>query len=110
MNQVIAGMPVVRLSDVAALRLETLSFFLAVFLLCSWLVQRLWNGLHGDFPRLPHLSYGRAVGLVAVWGLLVLVVLTMISGARELLTPGAWEKVGLTYNLAEPKDTISPTP
>jgi hypothetical protein len=28
-------------------------------------------------------------------------VLTMISGARELMTPGAWHKQGLTYKLAE---------
>jgi hypothetical protein len=46
--------------------------------------------------------------MVGVWGLLFLVVLTMISGARELLTPGAWEKVGFTYRLAEPKADDSP--
>lgn len=40
---------------------------------------------------------------MTVWGLLFVVVLTMISGARELLTPGAWEKVGVTYRLAGPK-------
>src|SRR5262249_55804861 len=34
-----------------------------------------------------------------LWGLLFLLVLTMISGARELMTPGAWEKQGLTYRL-----------
>src|SRR5262249_35186152 len=33
------------------------------------------------------------------WGLLFVLVLTMISGARELMTPGAWEKQGLTYRL-----------
>src|SRR4051794_7067385 len=27
----------------------------------------------------------------------------MISGARELMTPGAWKKVGYTYKLAEEK-------
>lgn len=32
-------------------------------------------------------------------------VLTMISGARELMTPGAWEKRGATYRL---KDAHSP--
>jgi hypothetical protein len=30
---------------------------------------------------------------------LFVVVLTMISGARELMTPGAWEKNGLTHKL-----------
>ena len=29
------------------------------------------------------------------------VVLAMISGARELMTPGAWEKHGATYRLKE---------
>jgi hypothetical protein len=101
----LAGMPSVRLNDLAQMRLETLSFFLLVFLVCAKVVQLLWNGLGKDLPRLPRLSYFRAVGLVAVWGLLFLVVLTMISGARELLTPGAWEKVGFTYKLAESKDT-----
>ncbi|MEX2173364.1 MAG: hypothetical protein WD872_03320 [Pirellulaceae bacterium] len=37
--------------------------------------------------------------MVALWGLLFVIVLTMISGARELMTPGAWEKQGLTYKL-----------
>ena len=36
---------------------------------------------------------------VVLWGLLFMLVLTMISGARELLTPGAWEKKGATYQL-----------
>jgi hypothetical protein len=33
--------------------------------------------------------------------LLFVLVLTMISGARELMTPGAWEKNGLTYRLKQ---------
>src|SRR5437016_1584825 len=87
----LAGMPSVNLTDIARLRLETLSFFLFVFLACAKVVQLIWNGLTRDFPRLPRLGYWRSVGLVGLWGLLFLVVLTMISGARELLTPGAWE-------------------
>jgi hypothetical protein len=97
-------MPTIRLTDVARLRLETLSFFLAVFLVCAKLLQWLWNWLGADFPRLPRLNYRKAVGLMTVWGLLFVVVLTMISGARELLTPGAWEKAGFTYKLATPAD------
>jgi hypothetical protein len=97
-----AGMPSIGLSDVARLRLQNVSFFLAVFLLASFLIQQLWNYLRRDFAFLPRLSYPRAVGLVGLWGLLFVLVLTMISGARELLTPGAWEKQGLTYRLAQP--------
>ena len=36
------------------------------------------------------------------------VVLTMIAGARELLTPGAWEKQGLQYKLAGPAKPEQP--
>ena len=62
-------------------------------------IQRVWNASRADFPRLPRLSFGKAVGVVFLWGLLFLLVLTMISGARELLTPGAWRKEGFTYKL-----------
>src|SRR5204863_9233574 len=33
------------------------------------------------------------------WGLLFVIVLAMISGARELMTPGAWKRDGATYRL-----------
>jgi hypothetical protein len=102
-----AGMPAVTLTDVARLRLQGISFFLALFLLASWCLRWLWNRLGQDFPSLPRLSYGKAVGVVCLWGLLFVLVLTMISGARELLTPGAWVKQGLTYRLAP---EASPTP
>ena len=36
---------------------------------------------------------------MVLWGLMFVIVLTMISGARELMTPGAWKKDGLTYQL-----------
>ncbi len=76
----LAGMPVALLSDVARMRLQTISFFLLCFLLSSWGVQMIWNAARKDFPRLPRLSFARANGLVAIWGLLFGLVLTMISG------------------------------
>jgi hypothetical protein len=94
-----AGMPTVTLTDVARMRIENISFFLAGLLLASAAIQFLWNRLRGDFPILPRLSYGKALGVVVLWGLLFVLVLTMISGARELMTPGAWEKQGRTYRL-----------
>jgi hypothetical protein len=94
-------MPVVTLSDLARMRLQVISFFLLVLLVATWVIQRIWNGLRRDFPRLPALSYKRALGVVTLWGLLFVLILTMISGARELMTPGAWKKQGLTYALAE---------
>lgn len=99
-----AGMPSFDLTDVATLRLRAISFFLLVFLASAKVVQALWNWLRADFPALPRLGYGRAVGLLGVWGLLFLLVLTMISGARELMTPGAWKKQGATYVLADDPD------
>jgi hypothetical protein len=88
------------LSDLTRARLEAISFFIVVLLVSAAVVQRIWNALRRDFERLPRLSYGKACGVVVLWGLLFVLVLTMVSGARELMTPGAWEKQGLTYRLA----------
>lgn len=90
------------LSKLAKLRLDAISFFLVSLLACGWAVKLIWNSLAKDFPKFPRISYLRSLGLIALWGLLFLLVLTMISGARELMTPGAWRKNGLTYELAEP--------
>jgi len=94
-----AGMTVVTLTDLARLRLESLSFFIVGFLLISLGVKGLWNHLAKALPNLPRLAYSRALALVFLSGLMFYVVLTMISGARELLTPGAWEKQGVGYRL-----------
>lgn len=92
-----------------ALRIQAISFFVAVFLVSGWLVKALCSLARRDFPELPILSYGRSMGLLTLWGLAFVVVLTMISGARELMTPGAWRKQGWTYGLAnvEPVETNS---
>ena len=90
------------LTDIARQRVEVLSFFLLGLCTCAGVIRWVWNGLRKDFPVLPRLSYARALGLIVLWGLLFVLVLTMISGARELMTPGAWEKKGLTYKLVPP--------
>lgn len=97
----LAGMPSLTLSDVARMRVQTISFFLVAILLSAWVVRLLWNSLRKDFTRLPALSYRGALAGTLLWGLLFLFVLSMISGARELMTPGAWEKNGLTYRLSD---------
>ena len=96
-----AGMPNLRLTDVARMRVESMSFFLMLVLVSAAIIMGLWNWLRRDFVRLPRLTYFRSLGVVTLWGLLFILVLTMISGARELLTPGAWEPNGLTYRLAD---------
>lgn len=97
----LGGMPSVTLSDVAVPRLEVISFFLMGLVISAGVVMLVWNVLAKDFAWLPRLSFGKACGVVVLWGLLFVIVLTMISGARELMTPGAWEKEGLTYRLRD---------
>lgn len=96
-----AGMPFIGMDDVLQARADTISFFIFLILVLSLLVKLLWNYLARDFPKLPRMSYPRALAGVLLWGLLFLLVLTMISGARELMTPGAWEKQGVTYRLKD---------
>jgi hypothetical protein len=96
-----AGMPFFNLSDTSRLRLETISFFLLILLIVAFVVQRLWNRLRVDFERLPVLSYRGALSFVLLWGLAFHLILAMISGARELMTPGAWQRDRATYKVRQ---------
>lgn len=96
-----AGMTVITLTDAAKARLDVLSFFLFVYLLLALVVKVLWNSLAKGFEKMPRLNYRRALALMLLSGLFLYVILTMISGARELLTPGAWEKQGIGYRLRD---------
>ncbi len=87
------------LTEHALNRLSTISFFLAIFFVAAFFIRLIWNSLRVSFPRLPVLSYGRALALVFLWGLLFVVVLLMVSAARELMTPGAWERDGALYRV-----------
>jgi hypothetical protein len=94
---------VLRLNETADLRLQAISFFVAGLVVSAAVVRWLWNYLARDLP-LPRLSFPKALAGVVLWGLLFVIVLTMISGARELMTPGAWKKQGFTYKLADAGD------
>src|SRR5436305_6048688 len=92
-NSAFAGMPaplptnieqVFRVNDSAMARLQTLSFFLGGFLLCAAVVRWLWHYLQRDFPKLPQLTYGKALAGVFLCSLLFVLVLPMISVARYL--------------------------
>jgi hypothetical protein len=100
-----AGMPTVTvtLTEMSEVRLQNISFFLFGFLVSACLIRLLWNYLAKEWPSLPRLSYGRALAVTFVWGLVFVLVLTMISGARELMTPAAWERDGRTYKIAKDK-------
>jgi hypothetical protein len=101
-----AGMPAIDFTDVANLRLQGISFFLLGLFAAALFVKELWNYVRRDFPRLPLLNFKKSLGLVTLWGLLFILVLTMISGARELMTPGAWEKQGATYRLKKTQPSL----
>jgi len=92
-----AGMTVYDLTDVARLRLEDISFFGFLLLLATLSIRFLWNFLAKDFTRLPRLTFLKALSLTALLSLFMLLILVMISGARELLTPGAWSRQGSHY-------------
>lgn len=92
-----AGMTVYDLTDVARLRLEDISFFLFLLLLAALGIRLLWNFFARDFPRLPRLSFFKAICLTGLLSLFMLLILVMISGARELLTPGAWHRQSSHY-------------
>jgi hypothetical protein len=100
----VAGMPSLTVTELASARLDAISFFLLIYLLCALVFRWLWNALARDFPALPRLSYKGALGVLVVAGVFVYFILTMISGARELMTPGAWVKQGATYQLASQMD------
>jgi hypothetical protein len=95
----LAGMPSPVLTDWATMRFSTISFFTMLLLVSALVVKSLWNALAKDFTKLPRIGYGRSLSLVFLWGFLFLFVLTMIAGARELMTPEAWETDGATYKL-----------
>ena len=94
-------------TDIARARLDVLSFFLVGYLVLAFVYQCLWNSLARDF-KMPRLSYRGAVGALVVCGLFIYVVLTMISGARELLTPGAWARSGILYKIRDPERDPKP--
>jgi hypothetical protein len=113
-----AGMPSVTItfSDWGAMRIQTLSFFILILLIAAAVARWLWNSLAADFPTMPRLTYLKSLAGVVLFGLILAVVLTMIAGSRELLTPGAWEKDGRLYKVAssngKPAESpeISPVP
>ena len=102
-----AGMTVYGLRDVYSLRFEELSFFLLLFIVCVFALKFLWNHAVKGFPSMPRLKFLQAGALALLLGLVMLVILTMISGIREVLTPGAWRHQGTSYRLNDP--ALEPT-
>jgi hypothetical protein len=99
-SNAVAGMPhYPTFSEIAEARLSIISFFCALYVLATLVFWLIWNSLQKDFSSMPRLPFRRAFVFVAVWAAAFILILTMISGARELMTPGAWEKSGRIYKL-----------
>jgi len=98
-----AGMPMLIASDTYNFRLGTLCFFALGFLVVTLFFKLLWNSFAKDFNRLPRLRYPSALAVMIVFGLVLYLLLTMIAGVRELMTPGAWVRDGYTYRLSMAK-------
>lgn len=94
-----AGMTSYDLNDVVRLRLEDVSFFALLLIICALGMKLLWNYLAKGFTRLPRINFFRSLCVTGLLSLIMLLILSMISGARELLTPGAWRRQGSAYRL-----------
>jgi hypothetical protein len=94
-----AGMTVYGLRDIYRLRLEEISFFIALLLVSAFALKLLWNYAVKGFTILPRINFRQALCLSMLFGFLMLLILTMISGIREVLTPGAWRHQGTSYRL-----------
>jgi hypothetical protein len=95
------GSPATSLTDVARRRLEVLSFFLWALVLGGVAIHRLWNRLARRGWVLA-LTARQAVLMVGLWSMGSMVVLIMVSGARELMIPGAWGRHGVVRALSAP--------
>lgn len=76
MAQAKAGMTVITLTDIARIRLDSLSFFIFAYLVICWLVKLLWNHLAKTFTSMPRLDYRRVDGKLTA---------TTIKKAEKLL-------------------------
>lgn len=102
-----AGMTVYGLKDVYRIRLEDISFFIVLLLVCALGFHLLWNYAVKGFDFLPKIKFRQAVALSVLLGLLMLLILAMISGIREVLTPEAWRRQGNSYRLNDPSQELA---
>jgi hypothetical protein len=97
-----AGMTVYGLRDIYRLRLQEMSFFLLLLVICAFTLKLLWNHAIKNVPSVPRIEFFQAFCLALLLGLSMLLILTMISGIREVLTPEAWRHQGTSYRLNDP--------
>src|SRR5437868_4219374 len=97
-----AGMTVYALNDIYRLRLQEISFFLLLLVICAFVFKLLWNHAVQGFTSVPRVKFLQSLSICLLFGVAMLLILTMISGIREVLTPGAWRKQGTSYRLNDP--------
>lgn len=97
-----AGMTVYGLRDIHRMRFEEISFFLALLVGCAFVLKLLWNHAGKGYPAVPRLKFLQAFCLALLLGCSMLLILAMISGIREVLTPEAWRHQGTSYRLNSP--------
>lgn len=92
-----AGMPMPVLTRYGMDRLIGMSTALFILMVVVAIPIRLcWNALFVSIkadendPAIKPLTYPQALGVTFLGGFLFLLVLVMIAGSRELLSPGAW--------------------
>ncbi len=107
-HPVLAGMTSFSLTEVASARLDAISLFLVAFAVSAWILLKAWNRLARDFLWMPRLRYSGALAALVVSGLFVFAAMSLIAGARELMTPGAWVRTGSTHRIAYPERDPKP--
>ena len=97
-----AGMPSIgpMLTSFGLKTFTGLSTVVVAMLLATIVLNLSWNAL-AKSTTLPALSFGKTAILTVLLGMLFFLVLVMISGSRELLTPGAWQPSGLVSHLTD---------
>ncbi len=100
-GSVFAGMPTVRLTPEVRGHLSGISSSLFVVLIvASFLIFFCWNRFVRG-TELPKISWFKSIIVALLGGILFCLILVMIAGSRELLTPGAWKQNGVLYELAD---------
>lgn len=105
-----AGMPSIRLTPEVHNNLTGISFALFVILIVvSLLIFICWNLLFRG-KDLPKITWFKSLIIALLGGVLFCLILVMIAGSRELLTPGAWKQKGVLYELSEKEVVLSRMP
>ena len=99
-----AGMSSIVLTEYGVRRITGLSTALFFGLVVSTLLVRFFWGLLVRETDWPKPTLAKSFAATFLGGLLFFLVLVMIAGSRELLTPGAWKSDGILYTLSSKPD------